>query len=359
MSLMCTRHAPSASEPIPPVSIRLQFTSPPRILPSQAHFRGLRGHRWASVWLTAWLMGSALFLVGCGGDGTSGEAQATPLRPSPSIEGPVALVTGSTDGLGRALALELASRGMHVIVHGRNAERGAEVVAAIESAGIGSARFFAADFAVLDDVHALGGTILDTYDRIDLLVNNAGIGPGTPGHERVLTADGQELRFQVNYLAGFLLTEALVPRLVATAEAGHPVRVLQITSRNQQPLDFEDLAFNQGYTGSLAYGRSKLAQILMTRDLAERLAPQGIRVHAVHPAPAMDTGLVLETGATPLSTVADGLRSVLNALDDTANASGTFFFEVEPRPAHPQADDLEARARLRVWSLAFVRAPNP
>jgi NAD(P)-dependent dehydrogenase (short-subunit alcohol dehydrogenase family) len=307
--------------------------------------RGWFGGWVAWIWIP--LLGAVL--QGCGADGSSGRSR--PLDPERT---PVALVTGSTDGLGRALALELGSRGMHVIVHGRNEVRGAEVVAAIRAQGRGTAEFIAADYASLDQVRELALTILATHRRIDLLVNNAGIGPGAPGHERGVTPDGHEVRFQVNYLAGFLLTEALVPLLISTAQAGHEVRIIQITSRNQQPLDFEDLGTTEGYSGSLAYGRSKLAQILMTADLASRLAPYGVRAHSVHPAPAMDTGLVAETGSTPQSTVAEGLISVLNALENADAPSGTFFFEREPRAPHPQADDAEARARLRALSLEFV-----
>jgi NAD(P)-dependent dehydrogenase (short-subunit alcohol dehydrogenase family) len=277
-------------------------------------------------------------------------------RAEAAGEAPVALVTGSTDGLGRALALELAADGYHVIVHGRSEERGHEVVGAIEAGGVGSARFFRADFASLAEVAELAAAIREAYPRIDLLVNNAGIGPGVPNHERVLTSDGHELRFQVNYLAGYLLTRDLIPLLVAAADAGGEPRIVSVTSRNQQPLVFADLRMDGGYSGGLAYGRSKLAQILFTMDLADELADSGVAAYAVHPAPAMNTGLVLETGATPQSTVEDGLRSVLQAVRTREHPSGTYFFELEARRAHEQAYDLEARCRLRELSDIFVAA---
>ncbi|MEX1182168.1 MAG: SDR family NAD(P)-dependent oxidoreductase [Gemmatimonadota bacterium] len=262
----------------------------------------------------------------------------------------VILITGSTDGLGRALALRLGTEGAHVIVHGRNVERGAEVVAAVEAAG-GSARFYAADFTSLEEVRELADAVRRDYDRLDILVNNAGVGPGAPAHERVLTADGHELRFQVNYLAGYLLTHELLPLLEASA----PARIVNVTSRSQQPLDFDDLRLDRRYSGGLAYARSKLAQVLMTQDLAEELADRGVVAFAVHPAPAMATNLVRETGATPQSTVAQGVTAVLQAIRTRTHPSGTFFYELEPRRAHLQAYDREARRRLRELSETMIR----
>jgi NAD(P)-dependent dehydrogenase (short-subunit alcohol dehydrogenase family) len=266
---------------------------------------------------------------------------------------PVVLVTGSTAGLGRELALELASRGAHVIVHGRNEERGREVLETIQDQGGGSASFYPADLASLDQVRELARIIEAEYPRLDLLVNNAGVGPGAPGHERVITEDGHELRFQVNYLSGFLLTRMLLPLMQASA----PARIVNVASRSQRELDFQDLRFDQGYSGSLAYGRSKLAQILFTVDLAEELRDSGVQVFAVHPAPAMDTELVRETGGRPQSTVAAGLKSVLQAIHTQDFESGTYFHELEAAQAHEQAYDRQARERLRALSEEFTGAP--
>lgn len=268
-------------------------------------------------------------------------------------DAPVALITGSTAGLGREVALELASRGGHVIIHGRDRERGQEIVEAIRRDGVGSASFYSADLASLDEVRELARTLRDAYPRLDLLVNNAGVGPGAPGHERVLTDDGHELRFQVNYLAGFLLTRELLPLLEESA----PSRVVNVASRNQQALDFQDLRLDEGYSGSLAYGRSKLAQIIFTVDLARALEGTGVQVFAVHPAPAMDTELVRETGGQPQSTVAQGVEAVLQAIDTESFASGTYFHELEAVRAHEQAYDQEAQDRLRRISEELTGAP--
>ena len=272
------------------------------------------------------------------------EAQAqAPFSSLAPDDRPVVLVTGSTDGLGRELALELGTMGAHVIVHGRNEERGRQVVDAIEADGRGSARLFLADFGELVQVSALAREIRTHYDRLDILVNNAGVGPGAPGHERVLTPDGYELRFQVNYLAGYLLTRELLPLL----QSGAPSRIVNVTSRNQQTLDFDDLDLDEGYQGGAAYGRSKLAQILFTTDLSEELEGTGVSAFAVHPAPAMDTGLVRETGSTPQSSVERGLASVLRVAIEAGLESGQYFHELEERRAHEQAYDPEARRLLR------------
>ncbi len=262
-------------------------------------------------------------------------------RPGPGTH--VALITGSTDGLGRELALHLASEGAHVIVHGRNEERAREVVAAIEAQGVGSARYYLADFASLAQVRDLSEAILRDYERLDLLVNNAGVGPGSPGHERVLTEDGHELRFQVNYLAGYLLTMNLLPLFVADGPGG---QILNVTSRAQIPLDFDDLRMDRGYSGGQAYGRSKLAQILFTFALGREFGGIGLTMNAVHPAPAMNTGLVRETGSTPQSTVEDGLRALLQVLEAPPDLVGRFFFEGVESEAHPVAYDREVQLRL-------------
>ena len=288
----------------------------------------------------------AVVLAGC-----SAPAPASTSTPGAVPEGArIVLVTGSTDGLGREVALQLAAEGAHLIIHGRNAERGAEVVAAIEEEGSGSARFYPADFASLREVQELADALHRDYDRLDLLVNNAGVGPGAPGHERVITPDGHELRFQVNYLAGYLLTRELLPLL----EAGAPSRIVNVTSRNQQAVVFDDLRLDEGYAGRVAYGRSKLAQVLHVQDLALALADRGVGAFAVHPAPAMDTELVRETGGTPQSTVAQGVASVLQAIRTDTHPSGTYFFELTPQRAHDQAYDPAARLQLRQLSDAMV-----
>ncbi|MEJ2239055.1 MAG: SDR family oxidoreductase [Gemmatimonadales bacterium] len=267
------------------------------------------------------------------------EAQAHP-RPNQRVT----LITGSTSGLGREVARRLASQGDHVIVHGRNRERGLELVAEIESEGKGSARFYVADFASLDQVREFGESILRDYERLDVLVNNAGIGPAP--NERLLSEDGLEYRFQVNYLAGYLLTRMLLPRILASA----PSRVVNVSSLAQWPIDFDDVMLQNNFSGGRAYAQSKLAQVLFTFDLAEELAGTEVMVNCLHPATYMPTGMVARAGVEPRSTIAEGADAVMQLITSTEIDGGQFFDGLEPARANDQAYDLEARAKLEKLS---------
>ena len=271
------------------------------------------------------------------------DAQSTP-QPGQQV----ALITGSTSGLGRELALRLGSMGTHVIVHGRNRERGMEVVAAIESAG-GSARFYAADLASLDQVRAFGEAVLGDYDELDLLINNAGI---AFAQERSVSEDGHELHFQVNYLSHFLLTKMLLPRLRESA----PSRIVNVSSGAQQAIDFDDVMLEHSFTGGRAYAQSKLAQILHTFDLAEELDGTDVIVNALHPATLMDTPMVLNAGVTPRATIEQGANAVMQLVTSPDVGSGGYFTGLRPTRANAQAYDAEARARLKRLSEQLTGA---
>src|SRR6185436_15995220 len=124
---------------------------------------------------------------------------------------------------------------------------------------------------------------------------------------RELSADGHELRFAVNYLAGFLLTRTLLPRIVASG----PSRIVNVSSGAQTPIDFDDVMLERGYTGGRAYAQSKLAQILFTFDLAKELAGKNVIVSCLHPATYMATTMVAKLGVTPRATVAEGAEAVM------------------------------------------------
>ncbi|MEX2583056.1 MAG: SDR family NAD(P)-dependent oxidoreductase [Gemmatimonadota bacterium] len=261
------------------------------------------------------------------------------------------LVTGSTDGLGREVALRLASTGAHVLVHGRNSERGREVVQEIEAGGIGSATFYRADLGSLHEVRELARTIARDHDRLDVLINNAGI--GSSGDGRQVSADGHELRFAVNYLSGFLLTRMLLPLIVESA----PARIVNVSSLAQTPIDFDDVMLTRGYSGSRAYAQSKLAQVLFTMDLARELEGTGVIVNSLHPATYMDTNMVRSAGVEPRSTVDEGANAVLNLVTSTGLESGQFFNGLQPARADEQAYDENARERLRRLSIELTGAP--
>ena len=262
------------------------------------------------------------------------------------LTGKTVLVTGSTDGVGRLVARRLGEAGARVLVHGRDAERGASVVADIEKAG-GSATFFAADLGSLAEVRRLAAAVQDETDRLDILINNAGI--GTAGGVRQESADGFELRFAVNYLAGFLLTSLLLPLLRSSA----PARIVNVSSAGQQAIDFADVMLTHGYSGARAYCQSKLAQVMFTFDLAEQLAGTGVTATCLHPATYMDTTMVRRAGVTPVSTVDQGAEAIMNLAVASAleGQSGLYFNGLREARAHSQAYDAEARRRL--WALSL------
>lgn len=263
-------------------------------------------------------------------------APAAASHAAPDTGRQVVLITGSTDGLGRELARRLAATGAHVIVHGRNVERGTALINEITEQGVGSAAFLAADFASLADVRRLAADITRDYDRLDVLINNAAI----LSRERRVSDDGHEMHFQVNYLAGYLLTQLLLPLLEESTSA----RVINVASRTQRPIRFDDVMLEGDVDAMYGYGQSKLAQIMFTFDMAERLAGTGITVNAVHPANQMDTDLIRQHGVQPQTTVDDGAEAVLNALAAGRSETGMYFFGVERGRAHEQAYDAAARA---------------
>ena len=262
-----------------------------------------------------------------------------------------ALVTGSTDGVGRVVARRLGEAGARVVVHGRNRERGEQLVAEITGGG-GKAEFLAADLAALAEVRGLAVAIGQTTDRLDILINNAGIGTGGGGASRQTSADGHELRFAVNYLAGFLLTRLLLPLIKSSA----PARIVNVASAGQQAIDFADVMLTRGYSGIRAYCQSKLAQIMFTIDLAEELRGAGVTVNALHPATYMATTMVRRAGITPRSSVEEGAAAILNlATSPTLEGqSGLYFNGLREARADAQAYDAQARYRLKALSLELT-----
>jgi NAD(P)-dependent dehydrogenase (short-subunit alcohol dehydrogenase family) len=269
-----------------------------------------------------------------------------------NLAGAIALVTGSTDGVGRYVAGKLGAAGAEVFVHGRDAARGGQVVAEIENLG-GKARFFPADLSSLEEVRGLARAVSQSAGRLDLLINNAGIGSGGAGGERRLNAEGSEMRFAVNYLSGFALTALLLPLLKASA----PARIVNVASAGQQAIDFDDVMLSRGYSGGRAYMQSKLAQVMFTFDLANELAGTGVTVNCLHPASYMATTMVREAGVSPWSTVEEGGAAILQlaTAPDMAGRSGLYFDGLKETRANAQAYDAQARQRLRAISLALSR----
>jgi NAD(P)-dependent dehydrogenase (short-subunit alcohol dehydrogenase family) len=259
-----------------------------------------------------------------------------------------ALVTGSTDGVGRVVAKTLSEQGWRVLVHGRDRERGHALVTDIEAAG-GAAAFLPADLSSLVEVRGLANTVVEKTDRLDLLINNAGVGTGGPRAIRQTSVDGYELRFAVNYLAGFVLTYLLLPLIKGSV----PARIVNVSSIGQEAIDFDDVMLTRGYSGLRAYRQSKLAQILFTIDLAREFADSGITANALHPATYMDTSMVRQSGVTPISSVDQGAAAILRLAvsPELEGRSGLFFNGQQEASADAQAYDAQARQKLKALSF--------
>ncbi len=261
------------------------------------------------------------------------------------------LITGSTDGVGKLVALRLAQDGARVLLHGRSKEKGARILAEIRAATASEKlEFHLADLAALADVRALAAAVAARHDRLDLLINNAGIGFGPRGAmRREISRDGHELRFAVNYLSGFLLTHLLLPAL----RRGAPARIVNVSSAGQYPIDFEDVMLARSYEGIRAYRQSKLAQVMFTIDLAAQLRDAGITVNCLHPATFMNTNMVIESGYSPTSSVEEGADAILHlaASPELEGKTGLYFDGKRQARANSQAYDAAARRRL--WDLSM------
>ncbi|AGZ42929.1 SDR family NAD(P)-dependent oxidoreductase [Actinoplanes friuliensis] len=259
------------------------------------------------------------------------------------------LITGATDGLGRGLAERLAAEGHDLLLHGRDRAR---LDAVAEAVG-GKPVTLLADLSDLTQVARLADEVQSATDRLDVLISNAGIGSGEPdGRERRVSADGYELRFAVNYLAGFLLTEKLLPLLRRTGSA----RIVNVASLGQAPLDFDDLMLTRGYSGTRAYGQSKLAQIMSGFELAGRVPAAEVTVTSLHPATYMPTKMVLQEVGHQIDDLETGVAAVrrLAVGTDVAGVTGQFYDRQREARAHNQAYDAAARSELRRRSLELV-----
>ncbi len=299
-----------------------------------------------------------------------------------SMLGKVCLVTGATSGIGEATARELAARGATVVVVGRSAERAAATVARIERrtrSGTGDSEArgsearlgvpngtgnvvesLLADLSSQRDVRRLAEAFTARHDRLHVLVNNA----GAVFTRRRESPDGLELTFALNHLAYFLLTTLLLDTLKASA----PARVVNVSSDAHTParLDFDDLQAERGYSGFGVYGRSKLANLLFTYELARRLEGTGVTVNALHP------GVVASRFATnngrlirllhPLArpfmiSPEQGARTVvyLATSPEVEGVTGQYFVKERPRRSSEASYDLAAAERLWQASADLVR----
>lgn len=274
---------------------------------------------------------------------------AQPLLAQDAIDmkGRTALVTGSTSGLGENVARRLGALGATVIIHGLNEERGRQIAAEITSKGPGKAAYLPGDLGSLKETDALAERVKAAYPKLDLLINNAGIGGASSG-ERRESSDGYELVFQVNYLSHFHLTQKLLPLLEKSA----PARIVNVASIGQRVVNFDDVMMKNNYQTMAAYSQSKLAQIMFTISLSEKLDPARVTVNSLHPATMMDTPMVTSSGRRPMASVEDGAAAVMQLAVGKAVAgrTGLYFNQMNEARANQQAYDAAARQKL--WDLS-------
>jgi len=267
----------------------------------------------------------------------------------------VALVTGSTDGIGRATARALAAGGMAVILHGRTKLKVDAALAALREelpgADLEGVSF---DLGSLAGVRRGAEQILARAPALHVVINNAGIFAG----ERVVTEDGIELTFAVNHVGPFLLTQLLAPRLEASASSGSdslPSRVINIASiaHTRGRIQLEDLTLATGWSGYAAYAMSKLASVMHAMTLAERHAADRLVAYSLHP--GIVSTKLLRQGFGPVAGVAPelGARTAVRLAGEGAASapSGSYFSDgVQTQPA---ASARDAAIRQALWDASL------
>lgn len=280
------------------------------------------------------------------------------------IEGKICVITGATSGIGLTTALALAARGVRLVLVGRDRARGE---AALENLRTRAPRLQAemhyADLSRLDEMRRLGSELSAALPRIDILINNA----GALFQRRSVTVDGMERTFALNHMAYFVLTDALRERLAASA----PARVVNVASEAHRgaKLDFDDLQYERNYRGFTAYGRSKLCNILFTRELARRLANTGVTANCLHPGfvatrfgdangALIRIGIALAKRLFAISPEQGALTSVHVATSpEVAGITGKYFDKCALATPSPAAGDDAAARRLWQESARLAGLP--
>jgi retinol dehydrogenase-12 len=273
------------------------------------------------------------------------------------MQGKVCLVTGATSGIGKVTATALAAQGGAVIVAGRNQQKAEDTLHQIKSeTGNESLHYLLADFADLEQVRHLAAAFKERFTRLDILVNNAGAFFNT----RRKTPYGVEKTFLVNHLAPFLLTNLLLETLQESA----PARIVNVSSDGHKlaTMDLDDLGFKRGFSGMKAYGRSKLANIMFTYELARRLEGRDVTVNALHPG-----HVATDIWRTNFSIIGPALKWVMSLFSlspeegadnsiylasspEVEGVTGKYFVKREPAQSSPTSYD-EGLAR-RLWETS-------
>ena len=287
----------------------------------------------------------------------------SPQAPSvPSMTGKTVIITGGNSGIGKATATALAGAGARVVITARNEQRGRDAVADIAAAsGSDRVELSVFDLADLSSVRAGAADLLERCPRIDVLCNNAGLILS----ERSLSADGYEATFAINHLGPFLLTDLLLDRLKESA----PSRIVNVASTAhsfaRHGMVFDDLMAERSYKQMQVYGRSKLANILFTAELAKRLAGTGVTANSLHPG-SVNTGYARDGDTSgfmawgveiyshlPISlTPEKGARTsvYLCSSPEVEGVTGRYFAKCREKTPSANARDEAAAARL--WSVS-------
>jgi NAD(P)-dependent dehydrogenase (short-subunit alcohol dehydrogenase family) len=250
------------------------------------------------------------------------------------------VITGAGDGIGAAAATLLAARRHHVVIVGCSPVKMEALAWEL------GASFYIADFTKLREVHTLAEWLLATYPRIDVLANNAG---GVSGSKRRVTQDGHELTFQVNYLAGFLLTRLLLNRLIDSRAT--VINTASIGNRALGHLDIDDLENVKKYSPFKAFGDSKLAQVLFTRELYRRYGQFGLTAAAFHPGNTTSKYLWLES----IEMGADTLAWLAGGQPGADFPPGEYFYRRKIAKPNRQAFDANLASKLWDRSETMLR----
>lgn len=286
------------------------------------------------------------------------------LESMPDLSSKTILITGATSGIGLEASVALARMGAQVVMVGRDPQKTASKVAEVRTrSGNDRVESLLCDLASQAQVRALADSFLQRYERLHVLVNNA----GTVYGQRTLTQDGVEATFAVNYLSVFLLTNLLLVRISQNAPAR--IVIVASTGHYRGTLDFTDLGFEHGYQIMRAYSRSKLAEVLFTRELARRLQGTGVTVNALHPgavatniwdgAPAFTRPFfAVAKRIAMISPQAGGQTIVyLASSPEVEGKTGLYFDKNQPRVPSALARDDALAARLWDESAKLVRLP--
>jgi len=260
------------------------------------------------------------------------------------MEDKTILITGSTDGIGKQTAFELAYLGARVILHGREAAKVKPVMKEIaQKTGNDTLDFFIADLSSLDQIRAMGAEIRRKYSRLDVLINNAGVAM----NRFEISDDGYEMTFAVNHLAVFTLSLQLLDLLTQSA----PSRIINVASMvHSSSLEYDNLANPPNFDGWEAYCQSKLCNILFTYELAEKLQDQNVTVNCLHPG-VIDTKLLRAnfSGGSPV-TVGSQKLVYLATAPELAMVTGKYFSDNRQTRSAEITYDPESRKKL--WDLS-------